>query len=639
MIAYKDTRVMSENSLDLIRDELVKAMRQAELGKHRQAIDTCLQSLKSAASKAIPLPEGFAGALLTRMGLSMAAQNDWEQALFHYRLAEGLLLRRKESIRQVRARYHIALYRTDDDLRLLLTDIYQALGQAYDASEETERSINYYKQAYKVALSMENTGLAWRALTSIAANFQARSLWSDLQSTAERLLALNERDPQPTREIIARRYLAQAYGKTGCIDDMMAELERIVTIGRTAGHPDLAHDENALARAQQALGATNRDTVQTVAVAKPDATQTSTTEVVETPAVGTVTLSKRSTPKAATECPPDLISNITVEVETENGVTEAAFVLHTRYLEQAINLFNMFRLTLLPVSIPAMKQLGDSDVALPEGGSLFIEWSLHDLKPNMLLHSLVVPDAQLEALELANRTTKRIKVYVEGKEGRFAKRKRVLVANIFEPYVLDWRGMTGLVRHLRRNAMQSGEALNEQDAYHLLTLLQMPLKDNLPATGIYREMGFIYRQVGANDNAIASFQEEISFSMGKDGVPGAHAAQALRQLGLIYEANGQTNMAFDAFRAALAVNPNSFDTLTAIAGILTDATEALRYLGRAYRIRSEDAAWAGVIERAATAFNRTSQQIEQAIAIVATQVDLSARYEFDKAALGRLGIG
>jgi tetratricopeptide (TPR) repeat protein len=638
MIAYKDNRLMSENSLDLIRDELVKAMRLAEQGKHRQAIDACQQMLKSAASKAIPLPEGFAGALLTRMGLSMAAQSDWEQALFHYRLAEGLLLRRKESIRQVRARYHIALYRTDDDLRLLLTDIYQALGQAYDAREETERSLGYYKQAYKVAASMENTGLAWRALTSIAANYQARSLWTDLQSAAERLIALNERDPQPTREIIARRYLAQAYGKTGCIDDMMAELERIVTVGRASGHPDLAHDEKALARAQQAIGAASRDTIQTVSVSAPESAR-STTEVVETPAVGTVTLSKRSTPKTATECPPDLISNITVEVETENGVSEAVFVLHTRYPEQAQSLFGLFRLTLLPVSIPAMRELGDNDIPLPDGGSLYIELSLHDLKPNMLLHSLVIPDAQLDALELANRTTKRLKIYLESKEGPFGKRKRVLVPNLFEPYVLDWRGMTGLVRHLRRSAMSDGATLNEQDAYHLLTLLQMPLKDNLPATGIYREMGFIYRQVGASENAIASFQEEVLFSLGKDGIPGAHAAQALRQLGLIHEANGDSDKAFDAFRAALAVNPNSFDTLTAIAGILTDATEALRYLGRAYRIRSEDAAWAGVIERAVAAFNRTPQQIEQAIAIVATQVDLSARYDLDKAALARLGIG
>jgi hypothetical protein len=44
------------------------------------------------------------------------------------------------------------------------------------------------------------------------------------------------------------------------------------------------------------------------------------------------------------------------------------------------------------------------------------------------------------------------------------------------------------------------------------------------------------------------------------------------------------------------------------------------------------------MEEAAQNFNRTVPQIEQAVAIIATQVDLSSRYEFDRSALARLGI-
>jgi tetratricopeptide (TPR) repeat protein len=101
---------------------------------------------------------------------------------------------------------------------------------------------------------------------------------------------------------------------------------------------------------------------------------------------------------------------------------------------------------------------------------------------------------------------------------------------------------------------------------------------------------------------------------------------------------GQNDKAHDAFMTALAVNPNSYDTLTAIVGIIDDPTEALRFLGRAYRIRKQDDAWAGVVEEAAARFDRTPEQIEQAAAIIATQVDLSSRFDFDPASLKRLGL-
>ncbi|MCA9909306.1 MAG: hypothetical protein KC519_11700, partial [Anaerolineae bacterium] len=233
---------MQDRELDLIRDELVKAMRLAEQGKHRQAIDVCKRCLKSAEQRAVPLPEGFVGALLTRTGLSLAALGEIDDALYHYRLAEGILLRNKQTIREVRTEFQIALYNTDDDLRLLLTDIYQALGQVHGKREEWDLAVDYFKRAFKVAQAMENIDLAWRALNALASEQQTRHLWHELCSLAERMLQLNALDPQPVREIVARRYLAQAYGRTGHLQEMLTELERIVSIGRETSYADLASD-------------------------------------------------------------------------------------------------------------------------------------------------------------------------------------------------------------------------------------------------------------------------------------------------------------------------------------------------------------------------------------------------------------
>jgi hypothetical protein len=126
--------------------------------------------------------------------------------------------------------------------------------------------------------------------------------------------------------------------------------------------------------------------------------------------------------------------------------------------------------------------------------------------------------------------------------------------------------------------------------------------------------------------------------MGKDGLPAPHASQSFRQMGLVHIARHEDDLAFDALRVALAINPNSFETLTAMGTLLKDPAEALRYLGRAWRIRKSDSAWEDVTKKAATRFNRTPQQIEQGAAIVAVQVDLSTRYEFDRSALMRLGV-
>ncbi|MBE0691039.1 MAG: tetratricopeptide repeat protein [Anaerolineae bacterium] len=635
---------MQDHELDLIRDELVKAMRLAEQGKHRQAIDVCTRCLRNAEQRAMPLPEGFVGALLTRMGLSMAALSEWDDALYHYRLAEGILLRRKNTIREVRAQFHVALYRTEDDMQLLLADIYQALGQAYEAREEWELAVDYFKRAFKMAQAMENIGLAWRALNALAMDHQTRNLWPDLLSLAEHMLQLNALDSQPTREIVARRYLAQAYGRTGYLNEMLVELERIVAIGRETGYADLASDERVLARAQQMAPKNNdTDSVKSVSLITVDAERAVVTSNADFSALPDPVMPEvahsNPTPPELTDCPPDLIHDIQIETSNERGVREAAFVLQTRHLDRAVALFDMFRLSLLPISIPGMAQLGDASLGLPQGGQIFVEWSMHDLMPDTLLNSVVIPDDQHDVLEYANRDTHNLAIYLESKDGGpFGKRKRVPLPGLFSPYVLDWCGIVGVVRFLRRRYLQANGGLSAQEARHLITLLETPIKDGLPATGIYREMGLIYRLIKDHDQALRCLKQEIVFNMDSEGMPSIHTSQAFRQLGLIYREREQDDLAHDAFSAALAVNPNSYESLTALASIVDDPTDALRYLGRAYRIRKQDSSWARVIEAAASKHDRTVEQVEQATAIIATQVNLSARYEWDRALLLRLGI-
>ncbi|MCC6614611.1 MAG: hypothetical protein IT320_14110 [Anaerolineae bacterium] len=635
---------MQDHELDLIRDELVKAMRLAEQGKHRQAIDVCTRCLRNAQQRAVPLPEGFVGALLTRMGLSMAAVGEWDDALDHYRLAEGILSRQKDAIREVRAQFQVALYRTEDDVRLLLADIYQAFGQAYEAREEWELAVDYFKRAFKMAQAMENVGLAWRALNALAMDHQMRDLWPDLISLGERMLQLNALDPQPSREIVARRYLAQAYGRTGYLNEMLVELERIVAIGRETGYADLASDERVLARAQRMVANDDDESVNSVSLVTVSPDRAVVTQSAEVPVLGEPVVApvphSNPTPPEMTECPPDLIHGIQIETTNEPGARDAVFVLQTRYLERAATLLNMFRITLLPISVPSMAELGDVDLDLPQGGQIFVEWSLHDLMPDTVLASVTIPDEQHDVLEYVNRETRQLTVYLEGKEGSgpFGKRKRVPLPDLLSPYMLDWCGIVGVVRFLRRRYVQANGGLSAQEARHLITLLETPIKDGLPATGIYREMGLIYRLVNDLDQALRCLKEEILFNMDADGMPSIHTSQAFRQMGLIYRERGEHELAKDAFMAALAVNPNSYETLTALAGILDDPTDSMRYLGRAYRIRKQDSSWARVIEEAAAKHDRTVSQVVQAAAIIATQVDLSSRYEWDRGVLVRLDI-
>ncbi len=646
MIALESRIMQQDTQLDLIRDELVKAMRLAEQGKHRQSVDVCLRSMKTAAQKSLPLPEGFVAALLTRMGLSMAAQSEVEQAVEHYRLAEGVLLRRKDSVYQVRERYEVVLYTTDDDLRLLLADIYQALGAAFEMRQEPDRAITYFRQAFKIADSMQNPGLAWRALHAIAQNYQARSLWTDLRETANDLLQLNSRDPQPSREIIARRFLAQTFGKMSALQEMLTELTRIVEIGRNSGHPDLQYDERALARAQQALA--TRASEPGSAIVPAQSAQTSVVEIegvrstrtmeIAAARVGTGALRSTPTPLAATQVPTDLIHTISLETENEKGAQDAVFVLHTRHLEHAANLFRWFHPSVLTLNIPSLRQLPHSGINIPSQGHLRVEWSLSDLKPNALLNASILTEAQVEKMEAANRESQRLTVYLEGKDGKFGKRKRILLPDKFEPCLLDWRGVTGIVRYLRRVYLGERERLSVQEAHHLLTLLQLQTNDGFLATGLQQEMGIIHRMVGDLNAAMQCFRDEIALNIGKDGIPGSHTSQSLRQMGLIHMQRDEDDLALDALGVALAINPNSFDSLTAMGTLVKDPAEALRHLGRAWRIRKEDSSWAEVIKTAAARLNRTPEQIEQAVGIVAVQIDLSARFDFDAAALTRLGI-
>jgi len=287
-----------------------------------------------------------------------------------------------------------------------------------------------------------------------------------------------------------------------------------------------------------------------------------------------------------------------------------------------------------------MAELEEPDLEMPQGGQIYVEWSLHDLMPDKLLASAAIPDDQHDLLEYANRETRSLSIYLEGKDGSgpFSKRKRVSLPGLFSPYVLDWCGIVGVVRLLRRRYVQANGGVSAQQARHLITLLETPIKDGLPATGLYREMGLIYRLIKDFDQAQYWLKQEITFNTDAGGMPTIHTSPAFRQIGLIYRELGEYDLARDAFSAALAVDPNSYETLTAMAGILDDPTDAMRYLGRAYRIRKQDSSWARVIDAAASKHDRTVEQVEQAAAIIATQVDLSSRYKWDQSVLHRLGI-
>jgi tetratricopeptide (TPR) repeat protein len=171
----------------------------------------------------------------------------------------------------------------------------------------------------------------------------------------------------------------------------------------------------------------------------------------------------------------------------------------------------------------------------------------------------------------------------------------------------------------------------------MLKGMESQIKFAGPATGLYCEMGMLYRLIEDYKGAVEYYHKEINLGLKRDGLPGVGTARAFSNLGVVYKKLGKYDLALDSFRVALGLNSNYFECLISMSGLANNINASLALMGRAYRIRAGDPLWQALFQNASAGFGLPVQEIVQKVEDLSTKVDLSAKTEIDRDALKRLG--
>ena len=317
----------------------------------------------------------------------------------------------------------------------------------------------------------------------------------------------------------------------------------------------------------------------------------------------------------------DLFEKASVQNLPERGFPEPVFVLSTKRFDEAAELLQLFHLSLLPVNIPTMHSLPlPPGYKIPTGGRLMVEFSLDDPDPHHVIDSLVVPDHLHDHLAKANRESRKITIVLqEKKRNFFSKARTEVVSVIYEPYLLDWEGVVGLVTYIRN----SWRNVSKDRLSSLLDALQIRLEEYGQATNVYTEMGFLHRLDENWEESVRCYTQEIKFGLTAEGQPGIGSMRAFSNLGVVYKKLQEFQKARDCFAIALSLNPNYFESLVSLAGIIEDPQIAFSCVSRAYRVRRNDPLFPTLFANMASAFSRSPDQIADMVKEASTKMDLS----------------
>lgn len=316
----------------------------------------------------------------------------------------------------------------------------------------------------------------------------------------------------------------------------------------------------------------------------------------------------------------DLFNKISVQIQTERGSPQLVFVIHTKHLEQASDLLRMYHLSPLPISIPMMKSLPlPPGYKIPTGGDLVIDWSLDDPNPDLIINNVVIPHNMYVPLAQANFDSKSFTVILEEKGGVFGKTRTEVVPGIYESYFLDWDGVLGIAVYIRRGWRN----VSRKNVEGLLDAIRIRFEDNGIATGLFTEMGYLYRLNEDWKSAAECYLQEIKFGLRSNDWPGLGTIKALGNLGVVFKRFEDYSKARDCFIVALMLNPNFFEGLMSVAGILENPETALKCLSRAYVIRPDDPRLPQAFESAATVLRQPTEKILKFAKKFGSQLDLS----------------
>lgn len=297
-----------------------------------------------------------------------------------------------------------------------------------------------------------------------------------------------------------------------------------------------------------------------------------------------------------------------------------SIIFESNEADRLKELLTLFPLTILTVDVPLWSEMNlPPEIVIPPDASLRIEFSLDDIRPGILLYDMYIPaDLRWQMMAL-NKKTRSLNIGIRDLQSG----KVMAVPGRETPYILDWSGSGGLTYYLRSTLAQYGREWKKDNAYQVIAGLKSTMQEyGGYVTDLNSHIGLIYRAFAEFDKAKPHYVEEVKGARRKDGSFAMSASRGFNNLAVINKKEGDFQKALVSFRFALTLNPNYFEALTSIAGLIPDFDQASQFLGRAYRVRSEDPIWNTILHNFATAFEKTPEDVYDIIYAQAENADL-----------------
>lgn len=297
-----------------------------------------------------------------------------------------------------------------------------------------------------------------------------------------------------------------------------------------------------------------------------------------------------------------------------------SFIFTTNQLDRLKNLLSLFPLTLLTMDVHTFSKMPLSpDIVIPDDASLRIEFSLDDVQSGQLLWDMYIPaDHHIQMANL-NLQTKTLNIGIRD----LASGKNFPIPGKQNPYILDWSGTGGLIFAIRMSQNQYERGWDHDNALDIIKGAQDEIgRLGGYVTGLHAHLGLVYREIGEFEKAKQCYMQEIRGARRQDGTFAQSAMLGFNNLAVIYKKEQAFQKAIHNFRFALALNPNYFQALISVSGLINDLNESLVYLGRAYRLQSENPIWNTILQNISTAYELSAQEVYDKIYAEAEKADL-----------------
>lgn len=312
----------------------------------------------------------------------------------------------------------------------------------------------------------------------------------------------------------------------------------------------------------------------------------------------------------------NLIKNIRTEILFEHDLRVPVFIFEADVYEMAVVAYGCYHVTPLAINLPVLKNLPMDPVALiPEDKLLRVELAFEDPFPGHT-YDVNLDSKQVELLQKANLESERIRFVIEGYSEVTGKIEHYELPSL-DPYVLDWKGVLGIMRLIRLSTIEPRrDQLND-----MIHGLEMHLAENGYATGIHTELGFLYRVKGELEKSIESYTDEIEYSVSELDFNAGSLYHTFNNMATIYKKLEDRERAFHLFQLALHYNPNYFEALLNMAGVV-EFDLSMKCIARAMAIRWDDSIFDSMIGLASKAYGKCEVRIGNRLKEEVSKVDL-----------------